>query len=135
MTIELRNATTLPEPAGFSHLSIAPAGRVVHLAGQIGSDENGELADGLSAQTTRALDNMVEALGASGGGPADLAKITIYIVDWTEARQPELFAGLAGASTRLPLVPITLIGVQSLFLDAALVEIEGVAVLADGPAA
>lgn len=131
MTIELRNADTLPEPAGYSHLSIAPSGRIVHLAGQIGSDETGAVADGLSAQTSRAMDNMVSALTAAGAGPDDLAKITIYIVDWTEARQPELFAGLAGASTRLPQVPITLIGVQSLYLDAALVEIEGVAVLAD----
>ncbi len=131
MTIELRNAASLPEPAGFSHVSIAPAGRVVHLAGQIGSDETGALVDGLTAQTSQALDNMVAALAAADAGLADLAKVTIYIVDWTEARQPELFAGLAGASTRLPLVPITLIGVQSLFLDAALVEVEGVAVLAD----
>lgn len=131
MTIELRNAADLPEPAGFSHLSIGPSGRIVHLAGQIGSDGTGALVDGLTAQTSQALDNMVAALAAADAGPADLAKVTIYIVDWTEARQPELFAGLVGASTRLPLVPITLIGVQSLFLDAALVEIEGVAVLAD----
>ncbi len=131
MTIELRNAVSLPEPAGFSHVSIAPAGRVVHLAGQIGSDGNGDLVDGLAAQTSQALDNMIAALAAADAGPEDLAKVTVYIVDWTEGRQPELFAGLAGASTRLPLVPITLIGVQSLFLDAAVVEIEGVAVLAD----
>lgn len=129
MTIELRNAPSLPEPAGFSHLSIGPAGRIVHLSGQIGSDNTGALVDGLAAQTTQALDNLIVALGAADAGPEDLAKITIYIVDWTEARQPELFAGLGGSSTRLPLVPITLIGVQSLFLDAALVEIEGVAVL------
>jgi enamine deaminase RidA (YjgF/YER057c/UK114 family) len=131
MTIELRNAASLPEPAGFSHVSIGPAGRIVHLSGQIGSDGTGALADGLAAQTTQAMDNLIAALTAADAGPEDLAKITIYIVDWTEAKQPELFAGLAGSATRLPLVPITLIGVQSLFLDAALVEIEGVAVLED----
>ncbi len=129
MTIELRNAPDLPAPAGFSHISIGPAGRVVHLSGQIGTDNSGTLAEGLAAQTTQALDNLIVALLAADATPADLAKITIYIVGWTEAKQPELFTGLAGASTRLPLVPITLIGVQSLFLDAALVEIEGVAVL------
>ncbi len=129
MTIELRNAPSLPKPAGFSHLSIGPAGRIVHLAGQIGSDNTGALADGLAAQTSQALDNLIAALAGADADTGDLAKITIYIVDWTEAKQPELFAGLAGASSRLPLVPITLIGVQSLFLDAALVEIEGVAVL------
>jgi len=129
MTIELRNAASLPAPAGFSHISIGPAGRVVHLSGQIGSENSGALAEGLAAQTSQAMNNLIEALIAADAGPEDLAKITIYIVGWTEAMQPELFAGLGGASTRLPLVPITLIGVQSLFLDAALVEIEGVAVL------
>lgn len=129
MTIELRNAPDLPEPAGFSHASIAPAGRIMHLAGQIGTDSTGALVDGLAAQVTQALDNMVTALVGVGASTDDLAKMIIYIVDWTEARQPELFAGIGAASTRLPLVPITLIGVQSLFLDAALVEVEGVAVL------
>lgn len=133
MTIELRNSDVLPAPQGFSHASIAPAGRIVHLAGQIGTDRDGVVADGLTAQTTHALANMVDALRAADAGPDNLAKVTMYVVGWTEAMQGELFAGIvaAGEQTRLPLVPITLVGVQSLFLDDAVIEIEAVAVLSD----
>jgi enamine deaminase RidA (YjgF/YER057c/UK114 family) len=106
----------------------------VHLAGQIGTDADGNLPDGLAAQTEQALLNLVDALtGASDATVDDLAKVTMYVVGWRESMQPDLFEGIgrAAAVNRLPLVPITLIGVQSLFLDAALIEIEAVAVIAD----
>ena len=134
MTIELRNADELAPPAGFSHASTAPAGRIVHLAGQIGTDADGNLPEGLAAQTERALLNLVSALtGASDASVDDLAKVTIYVVGWRESMQAELIEGIgrAAAVNPLPLVPITLIGVHSLFLDAALIEIEATAVIAD----
>lgn len=131
MTIELRNADQLPTPQGFSHASIAPPGPIVHLAGQIGTDADGNLADGLAAQTEQALLNLVVALEAAGATRDDLAKTTMYVVGWSEAKQSELFEGIiaAAGTAPLPQVPVTLIGVQSLFLDAALIEIDGVAVL------
>ena len=131
MAVELRNSDRLPAPRGYSHASIAPAGRMVHLAGQIGTDEDGTLVSGLAEQTERSLRNLVEALAAAGGTPDDLVKINIFVVGWTESKQGELFAGIAaaGAVDPLPLVPITLLGVQSLYLDDALVEIEAVAAL------
>ncbi|MEM9134236.1 MAG: RidA family protein [Actinomycetota bacterium] len=131
MDIELRNSDRLPAPQGFTHASIAPPGRLVHLAGQIGTDANGDLPEGLAAQTEQALANLVDALAAADAIPADLVKTTIYVVQWRESMQADLFAGIvaAGRKTPLPQVPITLIGVHSLFLDAALVEVEAVAVL------
>ncbi|WP_395154081.1 RidA family protein [Ilumatobacter sp.] len=132
MTIELRNSDRLPAPAGFSHAAIAPPGQTVYLAGTIGTDAEGNFADGLAGQTTQALINMVDALIGVGGGVNDLAKIVVYVVGWRESMQRELFAGIGAAAqvNPLPLIPITLVGVQSLFLDAALVEIEGTAVIA-----
>jgi len=133
MTIELRNSDKLAPPAGFSHASTAPAGRIVHLAGQIATDAGGNLPDGLAAQTEQALLNLVDALtGASDATVDDLAKVTMYVVGWRESMQPELFEGIGKAASinRLPIVPITLIGVHSLFLDAALIEIEATAVIA-----
>lgn len=131
MDIELRNSDRLPPPQGFAHASIAPPGRLIHLAGQIGTDANGNLPEGLTAQTEQALANLVDALAAADAEPAHLVKTTIYVVQWRESMQAELFAGIvaAGNKTPLPQVPVTLIGVHSLFLDDALVEIEGVAVL------
>ncbi len=132
MAIELRNNPDVVAPRGFSHASIAPAGRIVHLAGQIGSDAEGNLvAGGLSEQTKVALNNVVAALAAADAGPDDLAKLVVYVVGWTESMQGELFAGIIASAQQnpLPQVPITLIGVQSLFLDAALIEIEATAVI------
>ncbi len=132
--IELRNIPGIPEPQGFSHASIAPSGRIVHLAGQIGTDATGALVEGgLAEQTEQALRNVVAALAAADATPADLAKVTMYVTGWTEARQRELFAGIVAAAQAnpLPLVPITLIGCEALFLDAALIEIEATAVLPD----
>ncbi|MEM8902961.1 MAG: RidA family protein [Actinomycetota bacterium] len=135
MPIELRNDPALAPPRGFSHASIAPPGSIVHLAGQLGQDAKGDLADGLAAQVDQAMANVVSALDAAGAGVDDLAKLTIYVVDWREDRQGELAEGLvaAGRRTRLPEVPITLLGVQALFVDAALVEIEAVAVVPATP--
>lgn len=131
MAIELRNSELLPKPQGFSHASIADPGKLVHFAGQIGTDAEGSLPEGLAAQITQALANLIDAFPAAGARPEHLAKMTIYIVGWRESMQGSLAEGLmaAGAKTRLPQVPITLIGVQSLFLDAALVEVEATAVV------
>ncbi|WP_040493016.1 RidA family protein [Ilumatobacter nonamiensis] len=130
MSIELRNSDRLPEPAGYSHASIAAPGRVVHFAGQIGADADGNHPVGLAAQTERALVNLIDAIEGVGVSIDDVAKLTVYVVGWRESMQAELFAGLgaAGKRTPMPLVPITLVGVQSLFLDESLIEIEAVAV-------
>jgi enamine deaminase RidA (YjgF/YER057c/UK114 family) len=123
----------VPAPQGFSHASIASPGRVVHLSGQIGTDANGNHPDGLATQTDQAMRNIIDALIGVGGSTEDLAKLTIYVVGWTAAMQGELFTGLGAAAQVNPIaqVPITLVGVQSLFLDESLIEIEAVAVLAD----
>jgi enamine deaminase RidA (YjgF/YER057c/UK114 family) len=129
------NASTLPEPQGYTHVSVASPGRLVHLAGQGGTDEDGCLPPDLADQTDHALRNLITALHAAGGGPEDLVKLTVYVVGWNQSQQQELGRGLAAASAALGLrpVPTTLVGVHSLYLDAMLVEIEGAAVLAAAP--
>jgi enamine deaminase RidA (YjgF/YER057c/UK114 family) len=131
MTVELRNVPGQSEPAGFSHISIAPPGRIVHLAGQPGVNPDGTFPEGLAAQTERAALNFVDALEAAGATPDDLVKLTILVVGWNESMTGELFEGViaAAAVKPLPPVPTTMHGVQALFEDAMLVEIEGVAVL------
>ena len=131
MTIELRNSDRLPAPAGFSHAAIASPGQTIYLAGTIGTDAEGNFANGLAGQTTQALINMVDALTGVGGEVDNLAKMVVYVVGWKDSMQRELFAGLGAAAqvNPLPLIPITLVGVQSLFLDAALIEVEGTAVI------
>ena len=132
MTIELRNSDRLPTPPGYSHASVGPAaGHVVHLAGQIGTLADGTHVDGLAAQVAQAMRNLADAVVGVGASLDDLAKLNVYVVGWRASMAPELFAGLSDARQDRPigLVPITLVGVQSLFLDESLVEIDGVAVV------
>ncbi len=133
MAIELRNSDRLPAPAGFSHASVASPGRLVHFAGQIGNTADGNHPEGLAAQTDQALANLVDTIEGCGVSVDDVAKLTMYIVGWRESMQAELFTGIGTASQRtaLPQVPITLVGVESLFLDASLIEIEATAIIED----
>jgi enamine deaminase RidA (YjgF/YER057c/UK114 family) len=131
MTIEYLNTPGVPEPQGFTHVSIARGERIIHIAGQVGQDENGDIVPGgLAAQTERALLNLGRALEAAGAGENDLVKVTMYVVGWEPSMFEQLVAGLGAAQAQRPgpEVPVTLIGVQSLFQPDMLVEIEGVAV-------
>lgn len=129
MSTELINPGELAPPVGFSHAAIGE-GRPVPLAGQIGSDAEGRVADpgDLVRQFDRAIENLLVALRAAGGKPPDLAFLRIYTTDVAtyRARVQEL-----GASYRRHLgkhfPPMALLGVHELFDPEALVEVEGLA--------
>ncbi len=133
MPVELRNIPGVPEPTGYTHLSIATGQRLIHISGQVGTDEQGNVVEGgLRAQAERALLNVGRALDAAGATEADLAKLTVYVAGWAPSMYADLGAGLMAAREARPgpAVPVTLIGVQSLFTPELLVEIEGMAISA-----
>jgi enamine deaminase RidA (YjgF/YER057c/UK114 family) len=131
MDMERINPAELARPSGFSHAVSAPAGRLVFLAGQLGTDTDGRVVPGgVVAQFEQALSNQLVALAAAGGQPSDLASLTIYLTDVEEyqARAKEIGAvwrRLAG-----PDYPAMAgVGVTKLWLPDALVEIQGIAVV------
>lgn len=131
MTVELRNVDGRPEPPHYSQISIATGDRLIHIAGQVGTDEHGRVVSGgLAAQAERALLNVGLALDAAGASEGDLVKLTVYVAGWDQSKFAELGAGLLAAreARPFPSVPVTLLGVQSLFEPDMLVEIDGVAV-------
>ena len=70
--IKLINPEELARPSGFSH-AVAATGRMVFLAGQIGMDRDGKVVGGgVVPQFEQALGNLLTALAAAGGQPADL---------------------------------------------------------------
>lgn len=74
------NPPTLAQPSGFAHAVIA--GGVVYLAGQTALTADGTIANGgMVAQFEQALRNVLIALAAAGGAPADLVSVTIYLTD------------------------------------------------------
>ncbi|MFI5668572.1 RidA family protein [Streptomyces sp. NPDC051704] len=131
MSVERINPAELSPPTGFSHAVAASGSRLVFLAGQTALDAEGKVVgDTLPEQFERALGNLLTALTASGGTPADLARVTVYTVDVEAYRvhAPELgriWRRLAGRD--YPAMAV--IGVVRLWDEPALVELDGIAVL------
>ncbi|MGW2936825.1 RidA family protein [Streptomyces sp. NPDC001156] len=132
MTSERINPPTLSPATGFSHAVVATGSRLVFLAGQTALDENGKVVgDSLAEQFERALTNLLTALRAAGGTPADLARVTVYATDVADyrAHAPELgriWQDLAGRD--YPAMAV--VGITRLWDEQALVELDGFAVLA-----
>jgi enamine deaminase RidA (YjgF/YER057c/UK114 family) len=134
MTVERLNPATLPEPQGFMHVSIATGTRMVFLAGQVGLAVDGSLVGegDLAAQTAQALRNVHTGLEAAGATFDDIAKVTLYIVDWTDDKMEQLMAGLTTAASELGAAPVassTLVSVPRLFRAEYLIEIDVTAVI------
>jgi enamine deaminase RidA (YjgF/YER057c/UK114 family) len=131
MTLERVNPPALARPSGFSHAVIADGGRVVFLAGQVALERDGTITGGnVAEQFERALANLLEALRAAGGGPEHLASLTVYAVDLGDYRAHgqqigEAWRRLAGREYPA----MAAIGVSRLWEPAALVEIQGHAVI------
>src|SRR3954468_7810121 len=60
---------------------IPPGARVLFVAGQIGLDGNGKLADGIEAQCDQVWKNIGEVLKAADMGYGDIVKITSFLTD------------------------------------------------------
>lgn len=129
MPIELINPAGLVEPQGYTQVAVATGSRMVFVAGQVGQDAQGTVVGDLAAQTAQALRNVGTALEAAGATFGDVAKTTVYVVDWRPEKMGDLVAGLTSAGIANP-GPTTLIGVAALAGPDLLVEIEVVAVTA-----
>ncbi len=131
MTAERVNPPDLSPPAGFSHAVVATGSRVVFLAGQTALDGDGKVVgDTLPEQFTRALTNLLTALRAAGGTPADLARVTVYATDVAAYREHarelgRIWRSLAGRD--YPAMAV--VEVVRLWDEEAMVELDGFAVL------
>ncbi|MGW6421275.1 RidA family protein [Nocardia sp. NPDC055053] len=135
MAVELVNPEGLPKPEVYRQMSIATGSRLVFLAGQVARDADGNPvgAGDFAAQVEQAYLNIGTALAEIGGSFDDVAKLTIYVVDWGPEKFPLLGEGVARAAAKLgvdPVKPITLLGVAALGEPDLMVEVEATAVLA-----
>ena len=134
MGITLINPDGLPKVDAYQHVAVATGSKTVFVAGQVAWDADGNTvgAGDLAAQVERCFVNVGAALGAVGASFDDVAKLTIYAVDWTPDKMPVLMEGIGRASGRLgiaPGAPVTLLGVAALDVPDHLVEVEATAVL------
>jgi len=130
-----------PRPKGFSY-GVAASGRIVFLSGIIGTARDGKLvaregpggkgAAIFLAQARQALTNIRDLLAAADVSPAQMTRMTWYIVDRAEylACQSELGAAYREVLGRT-YPAMAVVQVVALVEEGARVEIEVTAVKAD----
>ncbi|WP_340681661.1 RidA family protein [Amycolatopsis coloradensis] len=134
MSITLVNPAGLPEIPAYRQVSIATGSKLVFIAGQVSWDADGVLVGegDLAAQVEQCYLNIGTALAEAGATFDDVAKITVYVVDWTPDKLALFLEGVDRAAAKLggtPVPPGTLIGVAALDVPEHLVEVEATAVV------
>jgi enamine deaminase RidA (YjgF/YER057c/UK114 family) len=116
-------------PNAYSQLAIVPGGsKLVFLSGQGGDEPDGSFSKDFRTQAASAFRNVGLGLAAAGATPADVAKITVLIVDHDmdklrimQEEQRRLFGAHHPAATLIP--------VPGLALPEMLIEVEAIAAL------
>lgn len=134
MAITLVNPEGLPKVDVYRQVSVATGSKLVFTAGQVARDaDGGRVGEGdFAAQVEQCYLNVGTALAAVGSSVHDVAKLTVYVVDWTPDKMPLLMEGITRATEKLgvaPTPPATLVGVAALGEPDILVEIEATAVI------
>jgi enamine deaminase RidA (YjgF/YER057c/UK114 family) len=134
MTINLVSPEGLPEVPIYRQVAVAAGSKLVFVAGQVAVAADGSTVGmgDFAAQVEQCYLNVATALAAAGASFDDVAKLTVYLVDWTPDKMPLFMEGVARASAKLgvtPLPPLTGIGVAALAEPDLLVEVEATAVI------
>jgi enamine deaminase RidA (YjgF/YER057c/UK114 family) len=126
------NPPELAPPRGFNHGIVTTGGRLLFLAGQDASDENGRIIPGdLPTQFEQVLRNLQAVVHAAGGSMPDIVKLNIFVhsrAEYVANLKPigRIFRSYFGDYYPT----MALFEVAGFFQEEALVELEGMAVLA-----
>lgn len=136
MPVTLIDPDGLPQPGLYQQVAVATGTQLVFIAGQVARTADGAAVGGgdLAAQVEQCYLNLGTALTAAGATFDDVAKLTVYLVDWTPDKMEPFMQGATGAFEAMgipaPTPPLTGIGVAALAEPDLLVEIEATAVIA-----
>jgi enamine deaminase RidA (YjgF/YER057c/UK114 family) len=112
------------------NVTVATGSRIVHVSGQTAVDAQGKVVGETHLEQSRvALKNLRTALEAAGATLADVAKFTIYIVDYSWEALEALMTATSEVFGEYPATANTLVGVAALWLPELLIEVEAFAVL------
>ncbi len=130
--IQFLNPATLGQPLGqYSHMTRVRASEFLFIAGQVGVDQAGKVADDFDAQCVQTFANIEAALKSAGAGWQNIVQFTTYLVHSQDIpkfmafRQrvfPKMFP--TGAYP-----PNTLLMIDRLVLEPLLIEVQPVAAL------
>lgn len=130
MTLECINPKDLPMPQTYTQVVVATGTRLVFVAGQEPEDVHGQLVGrgDFVAQARQVFANLGRALAAAGATPKDVARITIYVVDYHRDEHLSLIEAARVALFGEHKPVDTLLGVAALS-PGYLIEVEAIAVV------
>ncbi|MGN5239270.1 MULTISPECIES: RidA family protein [unclassified Rhodococcus (in: high G+C Gram-positive bacteria)] len=124
--ITLIDPDELAYSPAFAQGVIAPAGKMVYVGGQLGTDSSGAMLEGIEAQTVRAMKNVFAVLAAAGSSPDLVVKLNIYMVDGVDAQVGYAASRSVWGDRRTAITVVTTAGHAR---PGALVEIDAIAVV------
>jgi enamine deaminase RidA (YjgF/YER057c/UK114 family) len=130
MHIEYLNPPTLCPTHGWTHVVGVSGGRTIHVSGQVGINERGEVVGrgDLGVQTEQGFKNL--ALEAAGATFKDVVKMNLYVVGLRPEYVPVIRAVRARYVDAQHPPASTLVGVSALVGPDWLIEIDVTAVIA-----
>ena len=133
MTKRIITPPSLVKPHGFSHGIVTTSGQALWLGGQDASDAEGRIvAPGdLVAQLDRVLHNLHAVVHEAGGQMTDIVKLTIFVRDRDDYLGKQRELGAVWKTYFGDYYPaLALFEVTGFFQREALIELEGMAVIA-----
>ena len=129
--VAYKNSPEIASPAGYSHAVVVSGGKMIFLAGQVGLDKSGQMVgkDDFRAQSMQAFVNLKAALAAVGATPKDIVKLNYYVTGLDRAKLGVLREVRDQFIDKEHPPVSTLAGVQALFREDAMIEVEAVAVV------
>jgi enamine deaminase RidA (YjgF/YER057c/UK114 family) len=113
----------------YSQISIAPAGALAFIAGQVAIDLKGELVGrgDLRRQAVQCFRNIASALEALSAKPDQMVRMTINVVNHRNELSEVVFdAGREVFGAQWPVCASILLGVQALGHSDWLIEVDGI---------
>jgi enamine deaminase RidA (YjgF/YER057c/UK114 family) len=131
MNIEFLNPPQLCPTFGWTHVVSTTGGTTVHISGQVGINERGEVVGGsdLKAQTEQAFHNISLALAAVGATFRNVVKTSLFVVGLKPEHVPIIREVRSRYVSAEHPPASTLVGVSALVGPDWLIEIEAVAVI------
>jgi enamine deaminase RidA (YjgF/YER057c/UK114 family) len=131
MSTQFINPPALSTPTGYSHTALVPAGRQLHVSGQVALDASGAIVGkgDIAAQAEQVYANLAIALAAVGVDFRAVFKLVTYVVDLS----PENAAVIRAVRMRYlgdgPYPASTMVGTPALVHPDFLIEVEALALI------
>jgi enamine deaminase RidA (YjgF/YER057c/UK114 family) len=128
---KLIHPSHFPRPRGYTNGVLCTPGRMLYIAGQVAFDKDARIVSSdFATQFLSALDNVIDVVRAAGGGSEHIVRLLAFVTDLDKYREAQKAIG-EGWRVRMDNYwpAMSLVKVSGLIEAAALVEIEGTAIL------